>query len=239
MCVCTWFACGWLVGVRGYSLLLGFFFVIGYGLSSIIFIKCNGSCADFCHYHFLELWLNQPSQVSPLGMWLVRITSWYLNFNGSHFGLPPSEIHRMTGLPPKIVWTMTYSHRPHWALFVQRTLNLLLLALENVFWMSKLTHCWNICLAVLLFLFAFCGNRDICYGTCCDYFIFLVVFSSCFTSRLYVQSTRVQSYCTLVLYQSSSPNQSSSFLHCYSNRSQQVSDRSQFCQALTSSCTAC
>ena len=46
-------------------------------------------------------------------MGLVHITSWYPNFNGSHFGLPPSEIHRMTGLPPKIVWTMTYSHRPH------------------------------------------------------------------------------------------------------------------------------
>ena len=46
-------------------------------------------------------------------MGLVRITSWYPNFNGSHFGLPPSVIHRMTGLPPKIVWTMTYSHRPH------------------------------------------------------------------------------------------------------------------------------
>ena len=46
-------------------------------------------------------------------MGLVRITSWYPNFNGSHFGLPPSQIHRMTGLPPKIVWTMTYSHRPH------------------------------------------------------------------------------------------------------------------------------
>ena len=34
-------------------------------------------------------------------MGLVRITSWYPNFNGSYFGLPPSEIHRMTGLPPK------------------------------------------------------------------------------------------------------------------------------------------
>ena len=44
---------------------------------------------------------------------IVRITSWYPNFNGSHFGLPPSEIHRMTGLPPKIAWTMTYSNRPH------------------------------------------------------------------------------------------------------------------------------
>ena len=52
----------------------------------------------------------------PMDLWtmgLVRITSWYPNFNGSHFGLPPSEIHRMTGLPPKIVWTMTCSHRPH------------------------------------------------------------------------------------------------------------------------------
>ena len=47
-------------------------------------------------------------------MGLVRITSWYPNFNGGHFGLPPSEIHRMPGLPPKIVWTMTYSHGPHW-----------------------------------------------------------------------------------------------------------------------------
>ena len=26
------------------------------------------------------------------------ITSWYPEFNGSHFGLPPSSIHRMTGL---------------------------------------------------------------------------------------------------------------------------------------------
>ena len=34
-------------------------------------------------------------------MGLVCITSWYPNFNGSHFGLPPSQIHRMTGLPPK------------------------------------------------------------------------------------------------------------------------------------------
>ena len=37
-------------------------------------------------------------------MGLVRITSWYPNFNGSHFGLPPSVIHRMTELPPKIVF---------------------------------------------------------------------------------------------------------------------------------------
>ena len=53
-----------------------------------------------------------PSLEDRMG--LVHITSWYPNFNGSHFGLPPSEIHRMTGLPPKIVWTIiTCSHRPH------------------------------------------------------------------------------------------------------------------------------
>ena len=46
-------------------------------------------------------------------MWLVRIMSWYLHFNGRHFGLPSSSIHRMTGLGGKIVWTMTYLHRPH------------------------------------------------------------------------------------------------------------------------------
>ena len=59
-------------------------------------------------------WFSAPSKKIRLSwMGLVRITSWYPKFNGSHFGLPPSEIHRMTGLPPKIVWTMTYSHRPH------------------------------------------------------------------------------------------------------------------------------
>ena len=34
-------------------------------------------------------------------------------FNGSHFDLPPSSIHRMTGLGGKMVWTMTYSQRLH------------------------------------------------------------------------------------------------------------------------------
>ena len=46
-------------------------------------------------------------------MGLVRITSWYPEFNGSHFGLPPSSIHTMTGLGGKMVWTMTYSNRLH------------------------------------------------------------------------------------------------------------------------------
>ena len=45
-------------------------------------------------------------------MGLVHITSWYPKFNGSHFGLPHSSIHRMTGLGGKMGWTMTYSHRP-------------------------------------------------------------------------------------------------------------------------------
>ena len=45
----------------------------------------------------------------------VRITSWYPKINGSHFGLPPSSIHRMTGLGGKFVWSklMMYSHWPH------------------------------------------------------------------------------------------------------------------------------
>ena len=47
--------------------------------------------------------LHSDALMLKCAMGLVRITSWYPNFNGSHFGLPPSEIHRMTGLPPKIV----------------------------------------------------------------------------------------------------------------------------------------
>ena len=47
-------------------------------------------------------------------MGLVHITSCYPNFNGSHFGLPPNEIHRMTGPGSKIMWTMTYLQMPHW-----------------------------------------------------------------------------------------------------------------------------
>ena len=54
-------------------------------------------------------------------MGLVRITSRrYPNFNGSHFGLPPIKIHRMTGLPPKIVWTITYSHRPKFWQYIDK-----------------------------------------------------------------------------------------------------------------------
>ena len=73
--------------------------------------------ADYCSVPCLFPWLSNEYKVRKallrLAMGLVRITSWYPNFNGSHFGLPPSEIHRMTRPPPKIVWTMTYSHRPH------------------------------------------------------------------------------------------------------------------------------
>ena len=61
----------------------------------------------------LECSFPLKADTHPALMGPVRITSSYPNFNGSHFGLPPSEINRMTGLPPKIVWTMTYSHRPH------------------------------------------------------------------------------------------------------------------------------
>ena len=49
--------------------------------------------------------------ITVFKMWLVRITSWYPNFNRSHFGLPPSDINRMTGLPPKVVWTTTLAKK--------------------------------------------------------------------------------------------------------------------------------
>ena len=70
------------------------------------------TCILICKWHFFD---NFPDIFYLPQMGPVRITSWYPNFNGSHFGLPPSEIHRMTGLPPKIVWTMTYSHKDAWA----------------------------------------------------------------------------------------------------------------------------
>ena len=46
----------------------------------------------------------------------VRVTSWYPKFNGRHFGLPPSSVHRMTGLGGNFVSTMTYAYMPHWHL---------------------------------------------------------------------------------------------------------------------------
>ena len=75
-------------------------------------------------------------------MGLVRVTSWYPKFNGSHFGLPPSEIHRMTGLPPKIVWTMTYSHRP--LFFFHRVIFLFLWLLVQFFSPPPYRTCWKL-----------------------------------------------------------------------------------------------
>ena len=37
-------------------------------------------------------------RVDHRGIAAVHITSWYPKFNGSHFRLPPSSIHKMTGL---------------------------------------------------------------------------------------------------------------------------------------------
>ena len=64
---------------------------------------------------FTKPWFNRGSRsgLSELRMGPVRISSWYPNFNGSHFGLPPWSIHRMTGLGGEMVWTMPYSHRPY------------------------------------------------------------------------------------------------------------------------------
>ena len=76
-------------------------------------------CLCSCCYNYHVLLMRKKKlvcisvSVVAFTMGLVRITSWYPNFNGSHFGLPPSEILRITGLPPKIACTMTYSHVPH------------------------------------------------------------------------------------------------------------------------------
>ena len=62
---------------------------------------------DQIHFIFLDVHMFGASTKMflffAIVMGLVRITSWYPDFNGSHFDLQPSEIHRMTGLPPKIV----------------------------------------------------------------------------------------------------------------------------------------
>ena len=67
---------------------------------------------DLTRCYMRMLWFSQELQ-----MGLVRITSLYPNFNGSHFGLPPSSIPRMIGLGGKFVWTMTYSHGPRYQLY--------------------------------------------------------------------------------------------------------------------------
>ena len=54
----------------------------------------------------------------PFRIGLVCITSWYPKFNRSHFGLPPSSIHRMTSLRGNFVWAVTYSHRTHFSLVI-------------------------------------------------------------------------------------------------------------------------
>ena len=56
-------------------------------------------------------------RMSSLG--LVRITSWHPNFNGSHFGLSPSEIHRMT----QNDWTAT-QNRGNYDVIAQAPLEL-------------------------------------------------------------------------------------------------------------------
>ena len=62
------------------------------------------------------LMLNKRILLLPAGIktWIeaVCITSWYPKFNGSHFDLPPSSIHRMTGLGGNMAWMMMYAHRP-------------------------------------------------------------------------------------------------------------------------------
>ena len=53
------------------------------------------SCPIFTAHALWFIFSMRRRRVQP-EMGLVRITSWYPNFNGSHFGLPPSEIDRVT-----------------------------------------------------------------------------------------------------------------------------------------------
>ena len=50
----------------------------------------------FCHYMPGTRYVDFVIYTVHVGA--VRITSWYPKFNGNHFGLPPSCIHKMTGL---------------------------------------------------------------------------------------------------------------------------------------------
>ena len=71
-------------------------------------LKSSHQTGHASHFSFCRFM--QSAIVSAMGA--VRITSLYPNFNGSHFGLPPGSIHKMTGLGGKMVWTMTQAHRP-------------------------------------------------------------------------------------------------------------------------------
>ena len=61
------------------------------------------------HFFSHGAWLN--FQKRPMGA--VHIASRYPNFNGSHFGLQPSSIEKITGLGGKMMWTMTHANMPH------------------------------------------------------------------------------------------------------------------------------
>ena len=74
-------------------------------------------------------------------MGTARITSLYPKFNGSHFALPPSSIHRMTGLDGNFPHTMTYAHKPHFRKSVQFTNLRIFLAYETFsYWADHLTY---------------------------------------------------------------------------------------------------
>ena len=70
---------------------------------------------QYIHYvmmlGFFFLLLFSLNNLSRNRMGLVCITSWNPKFNRSHFGVPPSAIHRVTGLGGNFEWTMTYVYR--------------------------------------------------------------------------------------------------------------------------------
>ena len=78
--------------------------------------KMRGRCSKaFRLLYKLEtgnflVWM--PWRVTKLPAGPKCIMLWYPKFIGGHFGLPPSSIHRMTGLGGNLVWTIMHAYRP-------------------------------------------------------------------------------------------------------------------------------
>ena len=77
-------------------------------------LTCLTLVCEVIRYRLVQVRQNLKKKNLKCTKWgLVLIASLYPEFNGSHFGLPPSSIHQMTGLGGKMVSTMTYLQKSH------------------------------------------------------------------------------------------------------------------------------
>ena len=85
----------------------------------VILTYLHYCCAEIAGF-YASLSIDGPTLTSrrawpsPLITFNVGSGHYVMVSNGSHFVLPTSSIHKMTRLGVKMVWTMTYAHRPHW-----------------------------------------------------------------------------------------------------------------------------